>query len=87
MKNEEKFKAEKEELGLIKATKTNKTVEGGWLEKLDSALYIWLCQEREKGNLITGQVLLANASELHLFIYGEHSRSFLANIVQIHIII
>ena len=50
LKSEEKlkkFKAEKEDLGLIKATKTNKKVEGGWYDKLDSALYIWF--RRQEG--------------------------------------
>jgi len=79
LKSEEKFKAEKEELGLIKATKTNKKLEGGWFDKLDNALYIWFYQEREKGSTITGPILLEKVSELHRLIYGEHSRSFLAS--------
>ena len=54
-------------------------VEGGCFEKLDSALYIWFCQERERGSPITGQILLENASGLHRLIYGEYSRSFLAS--------
>jgi len=66
LKSEEKFKGEKEELGLIKVTKTNKIVEGGWFHKLDSALYIWFRQEREKGS----PILLEKASELHRLIYG-----------------
>ena len=57
LKNEEKFIAEKGELGLFKATKTNKKVEGGWFEKLDSTLYIWISQECEKGSPITGLIL------------------------------
>ena len=69
-----KFKPEKEELGLIKVTKTNKKVEGGWFVKLDNTLYVWFRQEREKGSLITGQILSEIASEVHRLIYGEHLR-------------
>ena len=60
-----KFKAEKEELGLTGATKTAKRVEGGYFDKLDSSIYIWFRQEREKDCLETGAVLLENASEFH----------------------
>ena len=69
LKSEKMFKAEKEELGLIKVTKTNKKVEGSWFEKLDNALYIWLCQEREKDSPITGPILLEKASKLYRLIY------------------
>ena len=65
-----KFKAEKEELGLIGAAKTAKKVEGGVFDKLDSALYIWFRQEREKGCPVTGPILLEKASEFHRLIYG-----------------
>ena len=74
-----KFKAEKEELGLSGAAKTAKKVEGGVFDKLDSALYIWFRQEREKGCPVTGPILLEKASELHRLIYGEHSRPFSAS--------
>ena len=40
LRNEEKFKkfkAKKEDMGLIKATKTNKKVEFGWFDKFDNA--------------------------------------------------
>ena len=52
-----KFKAEKEKLGLSGAAKTARKVEGGVFDKLDSALYIWFCQEREKSCPVTGPVL------------------------------
>ena len=74
LRNEEnfnKFKAEKEDMGLIKATKTNKKVEFGWFDKFDNALYIWFCQEREKSSPITGPILLQKVSELHLNILGH----------------
>ena len=70
-----KFKVEKEELWLIKAAKTNKKVKGGWFDNLDSALYMWFRQQREKAC----PILLEKASEFHCLIYGEHSRSFLAS--------
>ena len=71
-----KFKAEKEELGLTGAARTAKKVRGGCFDKLDSALYIWFRQEREKGCPVTGPILLEKASEFHQLIYGEHSRPF-----------
>ena len=74
-----KFKAEKEELGLSGAAKTTKEVEGGIFDKLDSALYIWFCQEREKGCPVTSPILLEKASEFNHLIYGEHSRPFSAS--------
>jgi len=37
-----KFKAEKEELGITGAAKTAKKVKGGYFDKLDSALYIYI---------------------------------------------
>ena len=77
LRSEEKFKAEKEELGLTKAAKQK--VEGGWFDKLHTTIYIWFCQQREKGCPVTGPILLEKASEFHRLIYGEHSRSFLAS--------
>ena len=74
-----KFKAEKDELGLRVAAKTAKIVEGNVFDKLNSALYIWFRQEREKGCTVTGPILLEKASEFHRLIYGEHSRSFPAS--------
>ena len=59
--------------------KRQKKVEGGVFDKLDSALYIWFRQEREKGCPVTGPILLEKASELHRLIYGEHSRPFSAS--------
>ena len=79
LRSEEKFKkftAEKEELGLSEATKTAKKVAGGVFDKLDSALYIWFRQEREKGCSVTGPKLVEKASELHRLIYGEHLALF-----------
>ena len=67
-----KFKVEKEELGLSGAAKMAKKVEGGVFDKLDSALYIWFRQEREKGCPVTSPILLEKASEFHRLIYGEH---------------
>ena len=74
-----KFKAEKDELGLRGAAKTAKIVEGNVFDKLNSALYIWFRQEREKVCTVTGPILLEKASEFHRLIYGEHSRPFSAS--------
>ena len=74
-----KIKSKKEELGLSGSAKTVKKVEEGVFDKLDSALYIWFRQEREKGCPVTGPILLEKASEFHRLIYGEHSRPFSAS--------
>ena len=66
LRSQEKFKAEKDELGLTGAPKTAKKVMWGYFDKLDSALYIWFRQEREKSCLVTGPILLNKASEFHL---------------------
>merc|ERR1712168_902723 len=71
--------AEKKQLGLTEAAKTAKKVKVGNFDKLDSALYIWLRQENEKGCPVTGPILLEKASQFHRLIYGEHSRPFLAS--------
>ena len=52
------IKAEKEELSLSGSAKTAKKVKGGVFDKLDSALYIWFRQEREKGCPVTRPILL-----------------------------
>ena len=65
---------------LTGAEKTGKKIKGGYFDKLDSALYIWFCQEREKGLTVTGPILLEKASEFHLLIYGEHCMPFLASL-------
>ena len=52
LRRKEKFKnikAAKEKLVLTGAAKTTKKAGGGYFDKLDIALYIWLCQERGKG--------------------------------------
>ena len=71
-----KFRVEKVKLGLTEAAKTVKKVEGGYFDKLDSALYIWFRQEREKCCPVTGQILSKKVSEFHRLIYSEKSRPF-----------
>jgi len=63
----------------VELLKRQKEVEGGVFDKLDSSLYIWFLQEREKGCPVTGLILLEKASEFHRLIYGEHSRPFSAS--------
>ena len=63
-KSEKKFKAEKEELRIIKATK--QISRGGWFEKF--YIYIQFCQEHEKSSPIYGPELLEKASWLHCLI-------------------
>ena len=60
LRSEEKFtqfKAEKNELGILGAVKTYKAIKNGGFDKLDSALYIWFRQQREKGCPVTGLIL------------------------------
>ena len=73
-RSEEKFtqfKAEKNELGIPGAVKTCKAIKNGGFDKLDSELYIWFRQQREKGCPETGPILMGKASEFHRLIYGE----------------
>ena len=58
LRSEEKFKAKNEELGLPGAAKLAKKVKGVYFDKLDSVLYIFFRQEREKGCPVTGSILL-----------------------------
>ena len=82
LRSEEKFaqfKAEKNELGIPGAVKTCKAIKYGGFDKLDSALYIWFRQQREKGCPVTGPILIGKASEFHCLIYGESSKPFVAS--------
>ena len=82
LRSEEKltqFKAEKNELGIPGAVKTCKAIRNGDFDKLDSALYIWFRQQREKGCPVTGPILMEKASEFHRLIYGESSKPFVAS--------
>jgi len=77
LRSEEKltqFKAEKNELGIPGEVKTTKAIENGSFDKLDSALYIWFRQQREKGCPVTGPILMKKASEIRRLIYGESSK-------------
>ena len=81
LRSEEKFtqfKAEKNELGIPGTVKTCKAIKNGGFDKLDSALYIWFCQQCEKGCPVTG--LMGKASEFHCLIYGESSKPFVASL-------
>ena len=48
----------KSELGISNSAKATKTMKGGMYQKLDSALYLWFRQQREKGTPVTGPILL-----------------------------
>ena len=52
------FKMGKSELGISNSAKATKTMKGGMYQKLDSALYLWFRQQREKGTPVTGPILL-----------------------------
>ena len=65
LRNEEeikKFKAEKEELGLTKAVKTAKKVQGCYFAR--RCPKHWFCQEHEKGCAVTSPTLLENVSSV-----------------------
>ena len=47
------FKMGKSELGISNSAKATKTMKGGMYQKLDSALYLWFRQQREKGTPVT----------------------------------
>ena len=68
-----KFKILKDNLWISSTLKTSKQMKAGSFEKLDTALFIWLKQQREKGCPITGPVLMEKATELHRLLYGESS--------------
>ena len=62
-------------LRLTGAAKTTKKVEGGYFDKLDSAIYILFRQEREKGCQVSGPILLEKLLEKTFRVtegYSEH---------------
>ena len=71
-----KFKAEKEELGLSGTAKTAKKSRERRLWQARQRALHCIRQEREKGCLVTGPILLEKASKFHRLIYGKHSRPF-----------
>ena len=60
----------KSELGISNSLKTTKTMKWGMYQKLDSALYLWLRQQREKGILVAGPILLEKANDFHKLLYA-----------------
>ena len=50
-----KFKMGKSKLGVLNSVKVTKTMKGGMYQKLDSALYLWFQQQRERGFLSQDQ--------------------------------
>ena len=70
----------KSELGISKSVKAKKAMKVGMYHKLDSALYLWFRQQREKGIPVTGLILLEKATEFHSFFYPESpNKTFNAN--------
>ena len=67
-----KFKIKKEELGLTEAAKTAKKQMQASLQARQCPLHQFR-QEREKGCLVTGLILLKKVCELHRLNYSEHS--------------
>ena len=62
------FKMSKCELGIAKCIKATKSMKGGMFDKLDSALYLWVQQQREKGIPITAPILLEKVSEFQSYL-------------------
>lgn len=73
------FKMGKSELGISNSAKATKTMKGGMYQKLDSALYLWFRQQREKGTPVTGPILLEKATEFHKLLYADSSTQFNAS--------
>ncbi|CAK8676591.1 unnamed protein product [Clavelina lepadiformis] len=65
------FKMAKCEIGISKSVKATKAMKVGMYSRLNSALYMWFRQQREKGIPLTGPILLEKASEFHSFFYAE----------------
>ena len=65
------FKMTKSELGISKSVKATKTMKVGMYHKLDSALYLWFRQQREKGIPVTVSILLEKATEFNSLLYPE----------------
>ena len=65
------FKMTKSELGISKSAKATKTMNVEMYHKLDSALYLWFRQQREKGIPVTGPIFLEKATEFHSHLYSE----------------
>jgi len=55
----------KSELGVSNSVKVTNTTKVGMYQKLDSAIYLWFRQQREKGIPVTGPILLEKATEFH----------------------
>ena len=73
------FKMTKCELGIPKSVKATKAMKVGMYYKLDSALYLWFRQQREKGIPVTGPILLEKANEFHSLLYAESTKTFNAS--------
>ena len=58
---------------------SKKSTEGGYFDKLDSAIYSWFSQERERCCPVTAPLLLEKSSDFHLLVYSKHFESFLAS--------
>lgn len=69
------FKKKRLDLGISGSVKTAKSLKDGMFEKLDSSLYIWLRQQREKNAPVTGPLLLEKAAEFHSLLYGADPTS------------
>ena len=61
----------KSELGISKSVKATKAMKVEMYHKLDSVLYLWFRQQREKEISVTGAILLEKATEFHNLLYPE----------------
>ena len=70
------FKTVKSEIGVSNSVRTTKTMKGGMYQKLDSALYLWFRQQREKKIPVTGPILLEKATEFRKLLYADSTTQF-----------
>ena len=54
-------------------------MKGGMYRKMDSALYLWFRQQREKGIPVTGLISLEKATEFHKLLYADSTTQFSAS--------
>ena len=73
------FKMGKSELGVSNSVKATKIMKGGMYQKLDSALYLWFRQQREKGIPVTEPILLKKATEFYKLLYANSTAQFNAS--------
>jgi transposase-like protein len=75
----EAFKKKSKEMGRLKATAEQKTLNLGTYDKLDEALYIWFRQQRERNVPVSGSLLQEKARILYEQLHPDFSKPFVAS--------